>query len=69
MEVIPIGDHTASAQDHVGVEYRRVKERVPIHHHHLMEKTAVDWDPTVLPGNATIRGVLVKWATSDCQVP
>ena len=54
MEVIPIGDRTASAQNLVGVEYRRVKERVPIHHHHLMEKTAVDWDPTVLLENATI---------------
>ena len=69
MEVIPIGDRTASAQNLVGVEYRRVKERVPIHHHHLMEETAVNWGPTVIPGNATIKSVQVKWANSDCQVP
>jgi len=55
--VIQIGDGTVNAQRAVGVDNRRVKERVPIHHHHMVEKTAVDWDPTVLPGNATVRGV------------
>ena len=63
--VIQIGDLTINAQRLVGVENRRVKERVPIHHHHMMEKTAVDWDPTVLPGNATVRSVQVKWTNSN----
>ena len=63
--VIPIGDRTVSAQNLVGVDNRRVKERVPIHHHHMMEKTAVDWDPTVPPGNATVKSVQVKWANRD----
>ena len=66
--VIQIGDHTVNAQRLVGVENRRVKDRVPIHHHHMMEKTAVDWDPTVLAGNATIRGVQVKWRNSDRSI-
>ena len=65
MVVIQIGDRTVSAQRLVGVEKRRVKERAPIHHYHTMEKTAVDWDPTVLPGNVTIRSVQVKWRKSD----
>jgi len=64
MVVIQIGDRTVNVPRLVGVENRRVKERVPIHHHHMMEKTAVDWDPTVLAGNATIRSVQVKWANS-----
>ena len=63
--VIQIGDGTVNAQRAVGVDNRRVKERVPIHHHHMVEKTAVHWDPTVLPGNATVRGVQVKWANSN----
>jgi len=63
--VIQIGDRTVGAQKLVGVENRRVKERAPIHHHHMVEKTAVDWDPTVLPGNATIRSVQVKWIKSN----
>ena len=64
MVVIQIGDRTVNVPRLVGVENRRVKEHVPIHHHHMMEKTAVDWDPTVLAGNATIRSVQVKWANS-----
>ena len=52
--VIQIGGRTESAQRLVGVENRRVKERAPIHHHHMMEKAVVYWDPTVLPGNAII---------------
>ena len=60
MVVTQIGDRTVSVQRLVGVENRRVKERVPIHHHHMMERTAVDWDPTLLPGNAIIRSVQVK---------
>ena len=67
--VIQIGDRTVSAQRLVGVENRRVKECVPIHHHHMVEKTAVDLDPTVLPGNATIRNVQVKWTNSEREVP
>ena len=65
MVVIQIGDRTVSAQRPVGVGNRRVKERVLIHHHHMMEKTAVDLDPTVLAGNATIKSVQVKWTNSD----
>ena len=61
MVVTQVGDRTASVQRLVGVENRRERERVLIHHHHMMEKTAVDWDPTVLLGNATIRNVQVKW--------
>jgi len=61
MVVTQIGDRTVNAQRLVGVENRRVKERVPIHHHHMMEKTAVHLGPTALPGNATIRSVQVKW--------
>ena len=67
--VIQIGDHTVSARNLVGVENRLVKERVPIHHHHMMEKTAVDWDPTVQPGNATIRSAQVDLTNSDRSVP
>jgi len=64
MVVIQIGDRTVNVPRLVGVENRRVKERVPILHHHTMEKTAVDWDPTVLAGNATIRSVQVKCTNS-----
>jgi len=63
--VIQIGDRTVNAQRLVGVENRRVKERVPIHHHYMVEKTAVHWGPTALQGNATIRGVQVKWENSN----
>ena len=63
--VTQIGDRTEIAQRLVGVGIRRVKEIVPIHHHHMVEKTAVDWDPTALPGNVTIRSVQVKWTNSD----
>jgi len=63
--VIQIGDGTVNAQRLVGAENRRVKERVPIHHHHMVEKTAVHWGGTALPENATIRGVQVKWANSN----
>ena len=35
-------------------------EHVPIHRHPMVERTAVDWDPTTLPGNATIRDAQVK---------
>ena len=58
--VIQIGDRTVNAQRLVGVENRRVKERVPIHHHHMMEKTVVHLGLAVLPGNATIRSVQVN---------
>ena len=67
--VIQIGDRTVTAQRLVGVENRRVKERVPIHRHHMMERTAVDWDPTVPPGNATIRNVQVKQTNSERESP
>ena len=63
--VIQIGDRTVGAQRLVGVENRRVKELVPTHHHHIMEWTVMDWDPTVLPGNATIRSVQVKRTNSE----
>ena len=63
--VIQIGDRTVNAQRLVGVETRHVRERAPIHHHHMVEKTAVDWDPIVIPGNATIRSVQVKWTNSE----
>ena len=67
--VIQIGDRTGSAQNLVGVENKRVKERVPIHHLHMVEKTAVDWDPTVQPGNATIKRVQVNWTSNERLVP
>ena len=60
-----IGDPSDRAQRLVGVGKRRVKERVPIHHHHMVEKTAVNWDATEIPGNATNRSVQVKWTNSD----
>ena len=63
--VIQIGGRTMSAQRLVGVENKRAKELVLIHHHHMMERTAVDWDPTALPGNATIGSVQVKWTKSE----
>jgi len=63
--VIQLGDSMVGAQRLVGVENRHVKELVPIHHHHMVERTAVDWDETVLPGNATIRNVQVKWTNSE----
>ena len=63
--VTQIGDRTEIAQRLVGVGKRLVKERVPIRHHHMVEKTAEDWDPIALPGNATIRSVQVKWTNSD----
>jgi len=64
--VIQIGDRTVNAQRLVGVESRHVKERAPIHHRHMVDKTAVDWDPTVIPGNAEIRSVQVKWTNDEC---
>ena len=63
--VIQIGDRTVNVQRLVGVENRRVKERVPIHHHHMMEKTAVAWDPTVIPENVAKTSVQVTWTNSD----
>ena len=37
------------------------KERVLIHRLPMAERTAVGWDLTTLPGNATIRSVQVTW--------
>ena len=58
--VTQIGHPTASAQKHVVVECRREIEHVPIHRPPMAERTAVDWDPTTLPGNAAIRRVQVQ---------
>ena len=59
MVVTQIGNHMASAQKLVVVGCRREQEHVPIHRLQMAEKTAVDWDPTVLPENATINNAKV----------
>ena len=57
--ITQLGDLTASVQRLVVVGCRRENERVPIHHRQTEGTTAMDWDPTFLAGNATIRSVQV----------
>ena len=65
MVVTQIGDHTTRAQKLVVVGCRREIEHVPIHRPPMAKRTSLAWDPTTLPGNATIRLVQIKWAKSD----
>ena len=60
MVVIPTGSRTMCVQRLVEEGCKRGKERVPIHRLPMADRTAVDWDPTTLQGNATARGVPVK---------
>ena len=63
--VIQTGSRTVYAQGLVEEGCKQEKEAVPIHHLPMVERTAVDWAPKSLPGNATIRGVQVKWRNND----
>jgi len=63
-----IGDHTASAQKLAGVGCKDEQGHVPIHHLQMVEKTAVDWDPIVLPGNATISNAKVREINVICII-
>lgn len=65
MVVTQIGHHMTSAQKLVVVVCRQEKEHAPIHPLPMAERTAVNWDPTTLPGNAIIRSVQVRWTKSD----
>ena len=64
MVVSQFGDHTATAQKPVMVGCRREREHVPIQRLLMVDRTAVDWDPTALPENATVSRVQVKWTNS-----
>ena len=66
MVVTQIGDDMASAQKLVVVGSRREQEHVPIHGLQMAEKTAVHWDPTVLPENATINNAKVSEINAIC---
>ena len=50
----------AGAQKLVVVGCRCEIEHVPIHGLLMADRTAVDWDPTTLLGNATAKNVQVK---------
>ena len=63
MVVTQIGDHTTSAQNLVVVGYKREYEHVPIHRLLMLDRTAVEWDPTTPPGNATISNAKVREIT------
>ena len=69
MVVTQFGDLTATAQKFVVVGCRREGEHVPIHRLLMVDRTAVGWDATALPGNATISRVQVKWTNTKHQVP
>ena len=64
MVVTQFGAHTATAQKLVVVGCRPERESVPIHRLLMADRTAVDWDPTPLPENATVSRVQVKWTNS-----
>ena len=64
MVVTQLGDHTATAQKLVVVGCKREREHVPIQRLLMVDRTAVGWDATALPGNATISRVQVKWTNS-----
>lgn len=68
MVVTQIGDYMASAQKLVVVGCRHEIEHAPIHRLLMADRTAVDWDVTALPGNATISRVQVKWTNSKRYV-
>ena len=57
MVVTQTGSRTVSVQRLVEEGCKHEKERALIHHLPMAELTAGDWDPTTLPGNATIRSV------------
>ena len=69
MVITQFGDHTETAQKLVVVGCRRDGEHVPIHHLPMVDRTAVYWDATARPGNATISRVQVKWTNSKRSVP
>ena len=68
MVVTQIGDYMASAQKLVVVGCRREQEHVPIQRLLLADRTAVDWDPTTPPGNATISNVKVREINVICII-
>ena len=45
--------------------WKHEKERVPIHRLPMADRTAVDWDPTTVPGNVTIKNAQVKETNND----
>ena len=59
MVVILPGDLTAIVPNPVEVEYKPGLELAPIHHQHMVERTAVNWDQISLPENATTNAVQV----------
>ena len=65
MVVTQSGHHTAGAQKLVVVGCRHEIEHVPIHHLLMADRTAVDWDPTTVPGNVTIKNAQVKETNND----
>ena len=58
--VIQTGNHTVRVQRLVEVESKHESEPVPIPRLLTVERTAVDWDPTALPGNAIIKNAKVR---------
>ena len=65
MVVIPTGSRTMCVQRLVEEGCKRGKERVPIHRLPMADRTAVDWDPTTVPGNVTIKNAQVKETNND----
>jgi len=59
MVVILRGDLTAIVPNPVEVECKPGLEPVPIHHQHMVERTAVNWGQMSLLENATTRTVQV----------
>ena len=59
MVVILPGDLTAIVPNPVEVEYKPGLELAPIHHQHMVERTAVNWGQISLPENATTTAVQV----------
>ena len=53
MVVILPGDLTAVVPNPVEVEFKPGLELAPIHHQHMVERTAVNWGQISLPENAT----------------
>ena len=59
MVVILPGDLTAIVPNPVELEYKPGLELAPIHHQHMVERTAVNWGQMSLPENATTTAVQV----------